>query len=105
MTLEQLIDEKAAPRNRFSGGDMVIKATDVIAWAIDQMQQGNLLPGATTTPTAPSTDTCTECVHGDDPCGLSDAFVNEDYSESDENGKFCIRCGHAPACHRKEVSQ
>lgn len=100
MTLEQLIEEKASPRNRFSGGDMVIKATDVIAWAIEQMQQGNLLPGETKEPTV--ADTCTECKYGDDPCGFNEAFVSEHYGQADVNGKFCIRCGHAPACHRKE---
>jgi len=46
MTLEQLIEQKGFRINgRF--GPIVVTADDLLAWAIEQMEQGNLLPGAT----------------------------------------------------------
>lgn len=47
MTLEQLIEQKGFPRWGTAGGEIVVQATDVLAWAIEQMQQGNILPPAT----------------------------------------------------------
>lgn len=44
MTLEQLIEQKGY---RDQHCDMVINAEDVIDWAIEQMQAGNIKPAAT----------------------------------------------------------
>ena len=44
---------------------------------------------------------CTECEFGTETCGVGSEFV-ESSGLSDDNGVFCIRCGHAPECHDKE---
>jgi hypothetical protein len=43
MTLERLIEQKAF---QTMTGHMIM-VDDILAWAIEQMEQGNLLPGAT----------------------------------------------------------
>ena len=44
---------------------------------------------------------CTECEFGTEACGVGSEFV-ESSGLSDDNGVFCIRCGHAPECHDKK---
>lgn len=50
MTLEKLIEKKAFRLQGYGhrpSAPMAIKVDDLLAWAIEQMEQGNLLPGAT----------------------------------------------------------
>jgi len=47
MTLEQLIEERGFRHHGEAGSYIVIMATDVVDWATEQIQHGNLLPGAT----------------------------------------------------------
>jgi hypothetical protein len=47
MTLEQLIERNSFNPAAWPTNSMVITVDDLLAWAIEQMEQGNLLPGAT----------------------------------------------------------
>ena len=45
MTLEQLIEQKGFVLGKNS--TVLLKATDVVDWVIEQMQAGNIKPAAT----------------------------------------------------------